>query len=73
MTLPSFTISNLAAGWKLSKILMKTFKILITQTKLYELQIEATSKANAEDIAVLAVSTDQGKVIDEYINTKEIK
>jgi len=47
---------------------LKQYKVTITQTKVYNLTIDAEDPRNAKRIALLAVSTDQGDVIDEYVN-----
>ena len=47
---------------------LRQYKVTITQTKVYNLTIDAEDPRNAERIALLAVSTDQGDVIDEYVN-----
>jgi hypothetical protein len=47
---------------------LKQYKVTITQIKVYNLTIDAEDPRNAERIALLAVSTDQGDVIDEYVH-----
>ena len=47
---------------------LKQYKVTVTQTKVYNLTIDAEDPRNAERIALLAVSSDQGEVIDEYVN-----
>jgi len=51
----------------------KQYKVTITQTKVYNLTIEAQNREYVETIAQLSILSDQGKVIDEYIDVKEIK
>ena len=51
---------------------LKQYKVTVTQTKVYNLTIDAEDAKNAERIASLAVSTDQGDVIDEYINVDPV-
>jgi hypothetical protein len=51
---------------------LKQYKVTVTQTKVYNLTIDAEDPRNAERIALLAVSTDQGDVIDEYVNVDPV-
>jgi hypothetical protein len=51
---------------------LKQYKVTITQTKVYNLTIEAENRDYVETIAQLSISTEQGKVIDEYIDVKPV-
>jgi hypothetical protein len=51
---------------------LKQYKVTITQTKIYNLTIQAKNRDYVETIAQLSIATEQGKVVDEYINVKPV-
>jgi len=51
---------------------LKQYKVTITQTKVYNLTIDAEDAKIAKRIAQLCISSDQGEVIGECMNVDAV-
>jgi hypothetical protein len=51
---------------------LKQYKVTITQTKIYNLTIEAENRDYVETIAQLSISSDQGEMLNESITVKPL-